>query len=152
MDETRNDTSESGSSASSTTKTRRKSPAKRPAARTGSAPVAAPTGRAPVVRKKPGAVRRAPKKKPASLEGLLRDFSKRASKAGASIASLSGGGLDSAKKAIGQAGAASRSTIDRLTHEWRRMDAKKRAQFAAALLAALAAASAPIVRSSLKKK
>ncbi len=126
-------------------KPKRKSPAKRPAARTGSAG-------APAVRKKAVVTRRAPKKKPASLEGLLRDFSKRASKAGASIASISGGGFGSAKKAIGQAGAASKSTIDRLTHEWKKMDAKKRAQFAAALLAALAAASAPIVRSSLKKK
>jgi hypothetical protein len=145
MDETRNEAGDTGAPAegASKAKARRKSPAKRPAARTAGAPA----------RKKASPVRRAPKKKkPASLEGLLRDFSKRASKAGASIASISGGGLDSAKKAIGQAGAASRSTIDRLTHEWRRMDGKKRAQFAAALLAALAAASAPIVRSSLKKK
>lgn len=144
MDETRSEAGDTGAPAQGTTraKAKRKSPAKRPAARTGSAPA----------RKKAGAARRATKKKPASLEGLLRDFSKRASKAGASIASISGGGFDSAKKAIGQAGAASKSTIDRLTREWKKMDAKKRAQFAAALLAALAAASAPIVRSSLKKK
>jgi hypothetical protein len=143
MDETRNEAGDTGGSAPAAAKTRRKSPARRPAARTGGG----------TARKKTPAARRAPKKrKPASLEGLLRDFSKRASKAGASIASISGEGFDSAKKAIGQASAASRSTIDRLTHEWKRMDAKKRAQFAAALLAALAAASAPIVRSSLKKK
>jgi hypothetical protein len=145
MDETRNEAGETGGGPAqgpAKAKAKRKSPAKRPAARTSSAPA----------RKKAGAARRAPKKKPASLEGLLRDFSKRASKAGASIASISGGGFDSAKKAIGQAGAASKSTIDRLTREWKKMDAKKRAQFAAALLAALAAASAPIVRSSLKKK
>ncbi|MDQ6893708.1 MAG: hypothetical protein M3167_13625 [Acidobacteriota bacterium] len=146
MDETRNEAGGTGAPSQGTAnvkaKAKRKSPAKRLASRTGSAPA----------RKKAGAARREPKKKPASLEGLLRDFSKRASKAGASIASISGGGFDSAKKAIGSAGAASRSTIDRLTHEWRRMDARKRAQFAAALLAALAAASAPIVRSSLKKK
>jgi len=142
MDETRNETGDTGGSAPAATKTRRKSPARRPAAKTGRG----------TARKKTVAARRTPKKKAASLEGLLRDFSKRASKAGASIASFSGEGLDSAKKAIGQAGAASRSTIDRLTREWKKMDAKKRAQFAAALLAALAAASAPIVRSSLKKK
>jgi len=93
----------------------------------------------------------------ASVVGLLFSilafiFSKRASKAGSSIATISGEGLDSAKKAIGQAGAASKTTIDRLTREWKKMDGKKRAQFAAALLGALAAASAPIVRSSLKKK
>lgn len=117
---------------------------------------AAPAGtkrRAPA-RKKPGTAtaRRSRRKASGSLEGLLRDFSKRASKAGSSIATISGEGLDSAKKAIGQAGAVSRSTIARLTREWKKMDAKKRAQFAAALLGALAAASAPIVRSSLKKK
>ena len=124
---------------------KRKSPARRSAA-------AARTSNAPARRKAAAARRAAKPQKPASLEGLLRDFSKRASKAGASIASISGGGFDSAKKAIGKAGVASKSTIDRLTHEWKRMDAKKRAQYAAALLAALAAASAPIVRSSLKKK
>jgi hypothetical protein len=117
--------------------------------------VAGTKRRAPA-RKKPAtstaAARRSRKKAPGSLEGLLRDFSKRASKAGSSIATMSGEGLDSAKKAIGQAGAASKTTIDRLTREWKKMDAKKRAQFAAALLGALAAASAPIVRSSLKKK
>jgi len=129
-------------------RTRKKSPSRR----------AAPAGtkrRAPA-RKKPGtasaAARRSRKRSSGSLEGLLRDFSKRASKAGSSIATISGEGFDSAKKAIGQAGAASKTTIDRLTREWKKMDAKKRAQFAAALLGALAAASAPIVRSSLKKK
>ena len=133
-----------GGSSPSAAKTRRKSPAKtkRPAAATRKAPA----------RGKSVATRRAPKKKPATLEGLLRDFSRRASKAGAGIVSFSEDGIESAKKAMGQAGAASRSTIDRLTREWKKMDAKKRAQFAAGLLAALAAASAPIVRSSLKKK
>ena len=131
---------------SSEAKTRtRKKPARR----------AAPAGtkRSAPARKKPtAAAGRSRKKASGSLEGLLRDFSKRASKAGSSIATISGEGLDSAKKAIGQAGAASKTTIDRLAREWKKMDAKKRAQFAAALLGALAAASAPLVRSSLKKK
>lgn len=147
MEETRDGSGETGSSSTTTsaaTKTRRKSPAKAKRSATG-------TRKAPA-RRKTVAPRRAPKKKPASLEGLLRDFSKRASKAGAGIVSFSEGGIESAKKAMGQAGAASRSTIDRLTREWKKMDAKKRAQFAAGLLAALAAASAPIVRSSMKKK
>ena len=136
------ETTETAAPAPAATKTRRKSPARKPAARTGRA----------TPRKKTAGARRPSKRKPASLEGLLRDFSKRASRAGASIASFSEEGLDSARKAIGQAGAASKSTIDRLTREWKKMDGKKRAQFAAALLAALAAASAPIVRSSMKKK
>jgi hypothetical protein len=142
-DSTTNDTTAGSGEA----KTRKKS--------TRRAATAGTKRRAPA-RKKPATstavARRSRKKAPGSLEGLLRDFSKRASKAGSSIATMSGEGLDSAKKAIGQAGAASKTTIDRLTREWKKMDAKKRAQFAAALLGALAAASAPIVRSSLKKK
>jgi hypothetical protein len=145
---TTNDDAAGSGETKTRTRTRKKSPSRR----------AAPAGtkrRAPA-RKKPGtataAARRSRKKASGSLEGLLRDFSKRASKAGSSIATISGEGFDSAKKAIGQAGAASKTTIDRLTREWKKMDVKKRAQFAAALLGALAAASAPIVRSSLKKK
>ena len=144
------DSTTTNDTAAGETKTRtRKKSSSRPAAPAG-------TKRRAPVRKKPGtttaAARRSRKKASGSLEGLLRDFSKRASKAGSSIATISGEGLDSAKKAIGQAGAASKTTIDRLTREWKKMDGKKRAQFAAALLGALAAASAPIVRSSLKKK
>jgi hypothetical protein len=143
-DSTTNDTAAGSGEAKART---RKKSTRRPAAGT--------KRRAPA-RKKPAAstaaARRSRKKASGSLEGLLRDFSKRASRAGSSIATISGEGLDSAKKAIGQAGAASKTTIDRLTREWKKMDAKKRAQFAAALLGALAAASAPIVRSSLKKK
>ncbi len=87
-----------------------------------------------------------------SLETMLRGFADKAAEARASLASLSGEGVQSARRALGQAGAASKSTIDRITREWQRMDAKKRAQFIAALLAALAAASAPIVRARLKKR
>lgn len=57
-----------------------------------------------------------------------------------------------ARVALRKAGAASKRTIDRLLKQWRRMDTTRRLQFAAALLGALAAASAPIVRSRLKKK
>jgi hypothetical protein len=145
MDDSNNGETTASGSIEAKTRTRKKS-ARR-------APPAGTKRRAPA-RKKPatGAARRSRKTASGSLEGLLRDFSKRASKAGSSIATISGEGFDSAKKAIGQAGAASKSTIDRLTREWKKMDAKKRAQFAAALLGALAAAAAPIVRSSLKKK
>lgn len=59
--------------------------------------------------------------------------------------------VERARVALGKAGAASRRTIDRLLKEWRRMDTTRRLQFAAALLGALAAASAPIVRRRLKK-
>ncbi|MEP7132065.1 MAG: hypothetical protein ABI914_02795 [Acidobacteriota bacterium] len=136
-------------------KPRRRAPAaKKPAPAASAATVAAVRRKAPARRKAA-----APKKKQAvavagglSLETMLRGFADRATEAGASLASLSGEGVQSARRAIGQAGAVSKNTIDRITREWQRMDGKRRAQFIAALLAALAAASAPIVRSKLKKR
>lgn len=57
-----------------------------------------------------------------------------------------------ARAALGKAGAASRKTIDRLLKEWRRMDTSRKLQFTAALLGALAAATAPVVRARMKKR
>jgi hypothetical protein len=57
-----------------------------------------------------------------------------------------------ARAALGKAGAASKRTIDRLLKEWRRMDTSRKLQFTAALLGALAAATAPVVRSRMKKR
>ena len=85
------------------------------------------------------------------LSALLDDMAARAAAAGRGLKSLSGQGAGAAKRAMRGAGAASKKAITRLTKEWERMDAKRRAQFVAALLAALAAASAPIVRGRLKK-
>jgi hypothetical protein len=68
------------------------------------------------------------------------------------LAALSGEGIEKARGALGKAGTASRKTIDRMTREWKQMDPRRRAQVVAALVAALAAASAPIVRSRMKKK
>jgi hypothetical protein len=128
-------------------KPRRRAPAKK-AAGTSVRRKAPAAGKAPARRKAPA------KKKAAagSLETMLRGFARKASEAGASVATFSGEGVASARRAFGQAGEASKSTIDRITKEWQRMDAKKRAQFIAALLAALAAASAPLVRSQMKKR
>ncbi len=86
-----------------------------------------------------------------SLEALLDGLTARAAAAGKGLKTLSGQGTGAAKRALRSASAASRKTITRLTREWERMDARRRAKFLAALLAALAAASAPIVRSRLKK-
>ncbi|MEO8430699.1 MAG: hypothetical protein ABI592_04250 [Acidobacteriota bacterium] len=133
-------------------KARRKPAAKR-AAGAGSSPAAsaAPARRKPApATKKPAARRRTVA--PGGVEGLLRTFSQKASQAGASLAAASEGGVASARRAFGQAGAASKSTLDRLTREWKSMDPKRRAQYLAAILGALAAASAPIVRSRLKKR
>ena len=75
----------------------------------------------------------------------------KASAAGKGIKALSGQGTGAARRAFRGAGTASKKTIARLTREWERMDTRRRAQLVAALLAALAAASAPIVRGRLKK-
>jgi hypothetical protein len=86
-----------------------------------------------------------------SLAALLDRLAARAASAGKGLKTLSGQGTDAAKRAFQDAGAASKRTIGRLTKEWEGMDARRRAQFVAALLAALAAASAPIVRNRMKK-
>ena len=86
------------------------------------------------------------------LEGFLKGLAQKAAKASSSLAAASGQGIEQARRAIGKAGAASKKTIDRLTKEWQQMDAKRRIQFVAALLGALAAASAPVVRSRFRKK
>jgi hypothetical protein len=95
--------------------------------------------------------RKGASRKGTAVEKVLRGFARKANQAGASLAAISGKGVVSARRALGAAGAASKSTIDRIAREWKRMDARRRAQFIAALLAALAAASAPIVRSKMKK-
>ena len=83
---------------------------------------------------------------------MLRGFAQKAGEVGASLAAASEGGVAAARRALGQAGVASRSTLDRLTREWKSMAPKRRAQYLAAILGALAAASAPLVRSRLKKR
>ena len=124
-------------------KARRKPAAKRPAG-------AAKTARRAPARRKPAARKRAAAA--GGVEGMLRGFAQKAGEVGASLAAASEGGVASARRALGQAGVASRSTLDRLTREWKSMDPKRRAQYLAAILGALAAASAPLVRSRLKKR
>ena len=86
-----------------------------------------------------------------SLASLLDALAARAASAGRGLKTLSGQGTDAAKRALLDAGAASKKTIGRLTKEWEGMDSRRRAQFVAALLAGLAAASAPLVRNRMKK-
>ena len=124
-------------------KARRKPAAKRPAG-------AAKTARRAPARRKPAARKRVAAA--GGVEGMLRGFAQKAGEVGASLAAASEGGVASARRALGQAGVASRSTLDRLTREWKSMDPKRRAQYLAAILGALAAASAPLVRSRLKKR
>ncbi len=112
-------------------------------------------------RRKPAAPRRrSPRRKPArsrsrdtgSLRALLTGLSRQAARAGKQIASASQEGVSSARRTLGKAESVSKRAIGRLTQEWKRMDNRRRAQFVAALLGALAAASAPLVRSRLKRK
>ncbi|HLN57917.1 MAG TPA: hypothetical protein VK416_05110 [Thermoanaerobaculia bacterium] len=104
--------------------------------------------KAPARRKQVGSRARATAR---SLSALLDGWSTRATAAGKGLKTLSGQGTDAARKAFRGAGAASKKTIARLAKEWEGMDTKRRTQFVAALLAALAAASAPIVRIRMKK-
>jgi hypothetical protein len=121
------------------------------------ASAAAPKARRKATARRAGGARAKSARKGASRKGtavekVLRGFTRRANQAGASLAAISGKGVVSARRALGSAGAASKRTIDRIAREWKKMDARRRAQFIAALLAALAAASAPIVRSKMKKR
>jgi len=86
-----------------------------------------------------------------SFPALLEGWAAKAAAAGKSLKTLSGQGTDVARQAFHGAGAASKKTIARLAKEWESLDTKRRTQFVAALLAALAAASAPVVRNRMKK-
>jgi hypothetical protein len=119
---------------------RKRTTARRKGARTGS--------RRPASRR---AASRSRKASAASLQKVLEGLARRASAAGVRIADLSGEGAVAARRAIGKASTASRRTIDRLTREWQQMDTARKVRFVAALLGALAAASAPLVRKARRK-
>jgi hypothetical protein len=115
----------------------------------------APARRKAVTRKRPASRKKSSRARSRSggngFSALLNDMAARAASAGKGLQSLSGRGANAARRALAEVGTTSRKTIARLTKEWEGMDAKRRAQFVAALLAALAAASAPIVRGRLKR-
>ena len=128
-----------------------------------SAAAPAPRRRAPVkrrtsARKSPArkkAAARRPRARARTATGLARlldGLASRAVAAGKEMKTLSGQGTDAARRAMQDAGSASKKTIARLAKEWKSMDSASRTKFVAALLAALAAASAPLVRAGLKKK
>ena len=116
----------------------------------------APVRRKASSRKAPPRRKKAPARSrgrggPRNLTALLEGWAARAAAAGKSLRTLSGQGTDAARQAFQGAGTASKKTIARLTREWKSLDTTRQAQLLAALLAALAAASAPIVRNRLKK-
>ena len=95
--------------------------------------------------------RRKRARKAVSVAALLEGFASRAADAGSGLAALSGEGAQAARKALRKAGAASKKTINGLKKEWKGMDTQRRIQVVAAVLGALAAASAPFVRGRRKK-
>jgi hypothetical protein len=131
----------SGSAGTGRAPARRKPAGKRPAK----------AAARPPARRKPAA-RRRPKAPASSWKNVVDTITSRASAAGASMASASGDGVARARQALEEAGEASRRAIDSLAAQWKRLDPKKRAAVFAALIAALAAASAPVVGSRMKKK
>jgi hypothetical protein len=87
-----------------------------------------------------------------SFENVIESITGSVAVARAAIAEASGQGATAVARALGSASASSRKTITRLAKEWRGMDPKKKARVLAALLGAVAAASAPLVRSRWKKR
>jgi hypothetical protein len=103
---------------------------------------------------RPATRRKAPVRRKAAssgFEGLIRSIAESVSVARAAIAEASGQSAAAVRRAYGTASKASRKTVTRMANEWKAMDPKKKAGILAALLGAAAAASAPLVRKSLKK-
>jgi hypothetical protein len=113
----------------------------------------APAARKPrtaAARRKPAASARRRSPRPTSIEGLITSITGGAAVARAALAEASGQGATAVRRALGTASKASRRTVTRMAKEWKSLDARKKAQVLAALLAA-AAASAPLVRKTFKK-
>ena len=124
-------------------------PRRKPAARKKTAPRKA---RPAASRRKTAApARRASARQAPSFEGVIRSITGSVTTARAAIAEASGQGATVVRRAVGNASTASRRTVTRLAREWKAMDPRKKARILAALLTAAAAASAPLVRKTLKK-
>jgi hypothetical protein len=137
------ETPAAGKPASATPTRTSKSPARR---RTASG-----TRKSPARKRSAGRKRTRRRSGANGFSALLNEMASKAAAAGKELKAISGKGAGAARKAWSEVGMTSRRTISRLTKEWEAMDSTRRAQFIAALLAALAAASAPIVRGRLKK-
>jgi hypothetical protein len=124
-------------------------PRRRPAARKKA--TASGKARPAATRKKPAATARRRTSRPTSIEGVIESITGSVAIARAAIAEASGQGATVVRRAVGSASKSSRQTVARLAREWKAMDARKKARILAALLTAAAAASAPLVRKTLKK-
>ena len=125
---------------------------RKPVARKKTAATAARKARPATRRRKAGtSSARRKSARPTNIEGVIRSITGGVEIARAAIAEASGQGATAVRRAFGTASKASRQTVTRLAKEWKGMDARKKARILAALLGAAAAASAPLVRKSLKK-
>jgi hypothetical protein len=123
-----------------------------PVGRKAAAPRPKATRRPPATPKRKAVPRSRQAPRANDLRGLLRALASKASGARGRLAAASGEGARATRRTWQKVSGASRKTIDRLAAEWKQMDTAKKAQVLAALLAALAAASAPMVRKGLKKR
>jgi hypothetical protein len=124
-------------------------PRRKPAARKKTAGARKP--RPTTARKRTAASARRPSARPVTIESVIGSITGGVAIARAAIAEASGQGATAMRRAVGNASKVSRRTITRLAGEWKAMDPRKKARILAALLGAAAAASAPLVRKTLKK-
>ena len=142
-------------SASASTRSRRKPAAKRKA---GSPRPAEATRRKTAgagTRRKaasPSPRRSATVRSGADLQSLVSNLAKKASDARDRLASASDGGAQAAGRAWQRMSNASRKAIGRLGAEWKKMEPSTKVQVLAAIFTTLAAASAPLVRKSLRRR
>lgn len=126
----------------------RRTPARKTAAKR---PRKASASRKPAAARKRAPAKRRSANRGVTFEGVIRSITGGVTVARAAIAEASGQGATAVWRTVGRASAASRDTVSRLAREWKAMDPRKKARILAALLGAAAAASAPLVRRSLKK-
>jgi hypothetical protein len=112
---------------------------------------ARPRSAAKPARKKSASAARSSGKR-VELAAMIRALGQKAAKARGQITAASAEGSAATRRAWKKASGASRRTIDKPAAEWKGLDPARKAQVVAALLTALAAASAPLVRRGLKKR
>ena len=112
---------------------------------------ARPRSAAKPVRKKSASAARGSGRR-VELAAMIRALGQKAAKARGQITAASTEGSEATRRAWKKVSGASRRTIDKLAAGWKGLDPARKAQVVAALLTALAAASAPLVRRGLKKR
>ena len=117
---------------------------------------AAPRKKSSAATAGPAARKKAPKARPAPVKrgpDLWTDLlAGHASAAGAKIARFSKDSAGAARRALENVRGLSKKTAKRLSRDWQEMDARRRAQLVATLIAVLGAAAAPLVARQLKKR